>query len=291
MVDYVGQPCFGCHAVFTKDDDIVVCPECGTPYHRDCYRAAGACTNTALHETGTSWQAEKKAEIAAQKRIEKQQEIERQQAERERGDVAASVQPELYDGVRLNPDDPCVGLDPAENMDGVSVKEMAAFIASNQFYYLPLFRLMQRTGKKISFNLLSLFCPHLYFANRKMWAMTIVTILVNLVLTIPSMMLLMQKMNLAISVDVTTVAFTRILDLSQLISMVFSFVCCMFSNYLYYRFARKQITRIKGQAKSEQQLYQTLHEAGGTSLTNMICAVIIESATMFTLMIALMFFL
>ena len=35
---------------------------------------------------------------------------------------------ELYDGVRLNPEDPCIGLDPEEQMDGVTVSEAAAFI-------------------------------------------------------------------------------------------------------------------------------------------------------------------
>ena len=56
MPIYVGQPCSSCGRILTKTDDIVVCPECGSPYHRDCYLNEGKCTNTHLHETGESWQ-------------------------------------------------------------------------------------------------------------------------------------------------------------------------------------------------------------------------------------------
>ncbi|MCD7803640.1 MAG: DUF2628 domain-containing protein [Oscillospiraceae bacterium] len=56
MPIYVGQPCSSCGRILTKTDDIVVCPECGSPYHRDCYISEGKCTNQKLHETGESWQ-------------------------------------------------------------------------------------------------------------------------------------------------------------------------------------------------------------------------------------------
>ena len=35
MIDYTGIPCPVCHKEFTPEDDIVVCPECGAPYHRE----------------------------------------------------------------------------------------------------------------------------------------------------------------------------------------------------------------------------------------------------------------
>lgn len=36
-MDYRGQHCPICGKEFCDGDDIVVCPECGTPYHRECY--------------------------------------------------------------------------------------------------------------------------------------------------------------------------------------------------------------------------------------------------------------
>ncbi len=34
MMDYKGCKCASCHKVLKEGDDIVICPECGAPYHR-----------------------------------------------------------------------------------------------------------------------------------------------------------------------------------------------------------------------------------------------------------------
>ena len=36
MPKYYGCPCEGCGKPLTLQDDIVVCPDCGAPYHRVC---------------------------------------------------------------------------------------------------------------------------------------------------------------------------------------------------------------------------------------------------------------
>ena len=41
MADYTGKKCTVCDRSFSRDDDIVVCPDCGTPYHRECYLEKG----------------------------------------------------------------------------------------------------------------------------------------------------------------------------------------------------------------------------------------------------------
>ena len=56
MNDYVGCVCSVCNKPFAAGDDIVVCPECGTPYHRACYQAAGGCVHEAQHAEGYAWQ-------------------------------------------------------------------------------------------------------------------------------------------------------------------------------------------------------------------------------------------
>lgn len=56
MIDYIGIKCPVCEKPFTADDDIVVCPECGAPYHRACYEEAGACIFAEqLHAAGKTW--------------------------------------------------------------------------------------------------------------------------------------------------------------------------------------------------------------------------------------------
>ena len=52
MMDYKGCKCASCHKVLKEGDDIVICPECGAPYHRECYAAEGRCVFSAKHGKG-----------------------------------------------------------------------------------------------------------------------------------------------------------------------------------------------------------------------------------------------
>lgn len=53
---YTGNVCPGCQNAFCDDDDIVVCPECGTPQHRECYNKENRCVNSQNHGTDFQWQ-------------------------------------------------------------------------------------------------------------------------------------------------------------------------------------------------------------------------------------------
>ncbi len=54
-MDYKGLKCSVCGKPFTANDDIVVCPECGAPYHRECYAKAGKCVYAERHGTPDAW--------------------------------------------------------------------------------------------------------------------------------------------------------------------------------------------------------------------------------------------
>ena len=58
MPSYIGSECPVCGKAFTQQDDIVVCPECGSPHHRACYKAQGHCGNQEYHQAGKQWQPE-----------------------------------------------------------------------------------------------------------------------------------------------------------------------------------------------------------------------------------------
>lgn len=54
---YSGIDCPYCGLGFTDGDDIVTCPECGTPAHRECWEKAGGCLNRSRHAEGFEWTA------------------------------------------------------------------------------------------------------------------------------------------------------------------------------------------------------------------------------------------
>ena len=55
MADYKGNTCPVCKQKFKEADDIVVCPDCGTPYHRECWKKVGVCVHQADHAAGFEW--------------------------------------------------------------------------------------------------------------------------------------------------------------------------------------------------------------------------------------------
>lgn len=69
-MDYTGNLCAGCNLTFEPDDDVVVCPECGTPQHRECYEKENKCVNSHKHADSFIWHdvTVKKAPAEAPKR-------------------------------------------------------------------------------------------------------------------------------------------------------------------------------------------------------------------------------
>ena len=55
MQNFLGNKCPYCGKNFTAEDNIVVCPECGTPHHRDCYKEHSACANEEKHGENFEW--------------------------------------------------------------------------------------------------------------------------------------------------------------------------------------------------------------------------------------------
>ncbi|WP_404352037.1 RING finger protein [Caproicibacterium sp. XB2] len=56
MTDLSGTKCPVCGKPFLPKDDIVVCPECGAPYHRACYQKVGHCLFEDKHGSDWSWE-------------------------------------------------------------------------------------------------------------------------------------------------------------------------------------------------------------------------------------------
>ena len=52
---YTGNICDGCGLPFSDEDDVVVCPECGTPQHRECYEKENKCVCSHLHTEDYTW--------------------------------------------------------------------------------------------------------------------------------------------------------------------------------------------------------------------------------------------
>lgn len=71
---YENEICPGCGRRFAEGDDIVVCPECGTPQHRECYNKEHKCVNEHLHEENYEWKP-KHSDQQAPARTEREESV------------------------------------------------------------------------------------------------------------------------------------------------------------------------------------------------------------------------
>ena len=147
------QHCAFCKAILFDDDDVVYCPECGAPHHRECYQSLGHCAREEYH---------RREDLPAEE--------ETSPAEPDRDNIVCpSCGLTCRRGTpfcprcnaRLSEDpsaapadeyDPYNGVSPEESIDGVSVTEMASYVRVNTRRYLPCFQKLSATGHKCHWN-------------------------------------------------------------------------------------------------------------------------------------------
>lgn len=187
MQDYEGIKCPVCEIAFQRDDDIVVCPHCGAPYHRHCYQEQGHCIYEAEHGSGKAWQAPKppvapdlNAEIKDQEcpvcgvlnahsalfcnrcgsSLSGQPDAFRNRPQ-QNPDAQRPNTPQFHPGVQPFGSfgmpvlfDPMGGVSPTEQLDeNVSFGDVSKLVKQNTAYYMPVFRYMKSTRKnKFSFT-------------------------------------------------------------------------------------------------------------------------------------------
>ena len=157
------EKCAVCGMKLFEDEEIVVCPECGTPYHKECWYRAGLCVHSAEHGA-FEWKGE------SQKLKEHFENIETAQNEKKENDPQFEIiHAESYDeyreimNKRLLEQEKDMG-----EVDGVTPEEMLKFVGKNGYYYLPVFREFIKHGKimKMNFAAFLLFPLHCFY--RKM---------------------------------------------------------------------------------------------------------------------------
>ncbi len=178
---YTNEKCPVCGENFAAEDDIVVCPLCGTPHHRECYKKNGECGNSDRHSEGFVWQPEAEptpAEQPAQQAMQGQ-----------------TANP--YGNANVNPQIPPfyvptapqviyqfpnpLNAFPQEIDDGVSTTDAAAFIQKNTQTYLRKFFAV-KSGKR-TFNICAFLFGGYWFIYRKMYKLGIIFLVLTLALS------------------------------------------------------------------------------------------------------------
>ena len=284
--------CPYCGKSFNENDDIVVCPECGTPHHRECYKENGKCANEEKHGS-FEWGEEK----PAAKHFEQQGTLQCKNCgamnpengkyclncgtplkESENANQREQANPfEEFQKERERAFESAMG---GTEFDGVSVKEASAFVGGSAEYFLPRFSSFMR-GRKTDVNFSAFIFSFFYLFYRKMYALGAAILGATVVLSIPGTLL-----------DIATIQeeYIKAGFLSQMIwevphqdtLTVYAFIASviiwamrlMLMLFINRAYLNKMITSVKKvKAECEEQgitdetvIFPKLRKAGGTSM-------------------------
>lgn len=185
---YEKENCPVCGKTFVPGDDIVVCPECGTPHHRECWTENGACANSGLHSEGFVWKNSENAVESGDSKnnirpgepakvcplcgyedadgnedcpLCKNTGDENKNAENGEGTLS---QLSSYFGTF-----PFIGIDPSEELDGIKALDIALYVRFSAHRYLDKFRKALSNPKKPSWNWAAFFFSPYWFFFRKLY--------------------------------------------------------------------------------------------------------------------------
>lgn len=312
---YTGLKCKVCDKSFCEEDDIVVCPDCGTPYHRSCYKEKGECINHELHEKKQSYSVnEEKAKKIGDKIICEKCGMQNKPLsifcercgnpitiEKSTTDTEGIPSEEEYpfpNMIKVDYNDKYCGFDPDEDFDGATTAELVEFIGDNNKFFLPVFKVMKERKKKGTFNLSALLCPPAYFAYRKMTGTAIMSLIAQILLWLPSIVYFLGSMiskynvpdNLLVriisSIDINSGIFMLVYNIGWVLGYVFIFYCASMANYIYYRFAVKRIKFLKSKNAFNEK---NIKRFGRTSNAGLIVMIIAYAAVAFLLTFAIAF--
>lgn len=188
MPNYKKYKCPVCNKQFKDGDDIVVCPECGTPHHRECYKLTEHCVNQGLHKSGYSFIDSEKEKL----KVEEQKETAKSFEDEYSGDYyyspdddfVAQAKKEVQEKKQASTDSdntdggffsiPTIQVDESfykmrGTIDGLSVSDIAATVRTNVSRFIQIFKKQSKTKKKAGWNWAAFFFGSFYLLFRKMY--------------------------------------------------------------------------------------------------------------------------
>lgn len=260
-----GQSCALCHAYLFAEDDVVYCPVCGAPHHRECYHSIGKCALEELHGTENQYDKLKKAAEEQKAREEAEQK------EQEESNFETPFG-------NLSPIDFLGGVKPNDEIgDGVTAKEAAKFVFSNTMRYIPKFKKLNKS-KKVSWNFLAFLIPSGWLLSRKMYLKGIVVGVLEIIatlLTVPfqntlynlgitGMMMRSEMLEkLALNMDKIPQSVMYAAFVGSGISIALKIIFGILGDYIYKKHAIATIKEIK---QTSEQKDVDFRKKGGVNI-------------------------
>ena len=301
MPKYYGCPCEGCGRPLALTDDIVVCPDCGAPYHRECYEKLGRCIHTPAHGAGYEWtfpykdDALRTCPSCGERTLRTEERCRCCGAvlppESQCPEPPTQSQPgtgadgrfdynDLYRQYQQTVEEPTrrnvqAAFGKEELIDGIPYSDWNDYIGKAAPVYLNDYSRMQLQHTKISMCFSALVFGPFYFFYRKAWKPAFGFLAAELVVALPTLLSMMQATGSPLSAGISS---TAIVVLSRIMT-VFSFALVMlrtlYAKWLYRKSAAERIRRIRAEFPDAAQRRAVLSAQGGVSIAGVIGAFVL----------------
>lgn len=272
---YEGVVCPICNSAFDENSDVVVCPECGTPFHRDCYNEIGHCMYELKHGDYV-WENPNKP-------------VEDKKIEEKKIDViplSKEAMPKngVVGEIQVSPDGTSQPvyreIKGNEKIGNYTVDDYAKVVDKNVHKFMPRFLMFSKTNRRISWNWAAFFFGPFWLAYRKMGKWAAVAML--LIMFIPlvffnevteyyqttgeqyseiltsSAFSTTEEMNAALEdFEANLPTQPACLTAASYVEMAVDILCALYGNYLYFVSCTKTLdkaSKISNEKKKEKYL-------------------------------------
>lgn len=293
MPKYYGCPCEGCGKPLALTDDIVVCPDCGSPYHRACYERLGNCMHKAEHKAGFEWEfpykdSELRTCSACGERTLRSEPVCRccgaalppeDTSKPGAGYSAADPREERFDYASFYAQNQRQAASAAERvrqiyktafgsdelMDGIPCSDWLAYIGPSGEAYMAAYSRMQLQSSKISMSFSALFFGPFYFFYRKAWKPAFAFLAAEILLSIPSLISMMQISGSALTPAISNSALDVLARTASVLSFVLMALRGLYGKWLYRKSSAERIRHIRDEFPDADQRRAVLEAQGGVS--------------------------
>ena len=277
-MDVSKKECVVCHKPLTEHDDVVFCPECGAPYHRECYEKEGHCVFEEKHgsfsyESPKPKYTEEHAQGARCPNCG---------AENPQNNIfcqhcgcSMRGKPYTMPGAAPGFAPPPPPMPVQGEIDGISVQDWTDFIGDAAPSYLYQFQRMDQKRSKMGLCWISLLFPPAYFFYRKMWAWAAFTMVLSLVTSIPTLIQMVTTAGAVLPAWVNMQTVNTLGEVCFYLNWIMSVLFLVFSTYLYRRFAAGQIKKIRQSVTEPGAVRSALLRRGGTIVIGVVVRVAI----------------
>lgn len=296
-----GCSCVRCKAYLFSEDDVVYCPVCGAPHHRDCYEALGHCALEQLHGTDEQYSREKEQEnrerIAQREQNAEREKQHEESAGSREGITKCSMCGNEYESMLRRC--PRCGTPDLSNINGysgfdflggvapdriieddITAEDVKRFVFTNTHRYVPKFASINK-DKKASWNWMAFLFPCGWMLSRKMYKGGIIAGILQSVITLLSYPFQRAIMgsgyfdaeNAASTIDALNnifentpkigLAILALAALGAVLELVLRVIFALYGDYFYRDYTLSAIKKIRLESEDMEEDYR---KKGGMSM-------------------------